>query len=380
MRKFILTILMSSLLISQEAPSSDVSSLFEYDAANGWWWYKETVKTTDNQDQEIKVKLDSKEYLMLKKDLALIEVLKRNNRELKEIKTRLNYAFPDVAPEYSTNSKGEKCLTNSSADCFVMPVQAEAQQIPVLKKWLREPSPTNSKEYLKWQAKYFNQLDNVSQGLRFSFLNEGAEAYPTDAAMVYGDSLSDPTAEDMLEYRKIIALDGLKEKIGIIIFLGGNTHLEQAINAYYNLGQLSKDAWKNINVTVVVPNEGAKKSIESFASNIGDSWVKNFWKKTPIEVRPEMFERMNVMVTPSIVGVYKVNKKEKIYQTILTGETSEARIANAMISFLKYNNIVDPADFAAAFNSAQIQKNMGVKKIDTNNSMIYQDTKRLTNE
>lgn len=378
MRKITLLSILTALALASANESA--AGFFEYDAAQGWWWYKETVPGQDGKPIEIKTKFDTKEKLLFEKNVEIITVLKRNNQELKDINARLNYAFPDVTPKYWVNSKGEKCLTNSSADCFVLPVQAEAQQVPVLANWLRDPSPTNSKEYLKWQAVYFNHLEKVSYGLRFSFLSEGPEAYPTDAINVYGDNLETPVSDDMASYRKIISLKKIKDKIGLVIFLGGNTHLENALDAYFEVGKLSKDAWAEINKIVVVPNEGAKASIKKFLEGTHDSWVHAFWDKVEIKVDPKLFSKMNIMITPSVAALYKLEGGDQIFQTILTGELNEKRIASATIDFLKYNNIIDPKDFAAVYNNAQIQKNMKVNDVKLDESKIYKDTKRIEND
>ena len=54
--------------VSGELGLSSGNEAFEYDAANGWWWYKQ--KTTDNTGKEVetKVKMTPKEkWIMIEK-------------------------------------------------------------------------------------------------------------------------------------------------------------------------------------------------------------------------------------------------------------------------------------------------------------------------
>ena len=66
--------------------SSVGNGIFEYDAANGWWWYKEKVKDKDGKDQEIKTKMTNKEKLDYEKDITVIKIMQRQEAALKDIK------------------------------------------------------------------------------------------------------------------------------------------------------------------------------------------------------------------------------------------------------------------------------------------------------
>jgi|GEM_PF-4703004 hypothetical protein len=357
--------------------SSVGNGIFEYDAANGWWWYKEKVKDKDGKDQEIKTKMTNKEKLDYEKDITVIKIMQRQEAALKDIKNRLDYAYPDVTPKYSKNSKGEECLTNSSADCFVLPVQAEAQQVPVMKEWLVNPSPTNSKKYLQWQAKYFNHLSKVSSGLHFSFLNDGPEAYPTDMTFVYNENLGAPMAEDAAGFRKVMILDELKDKIGLMFFFGNNLAYEDNTNAYSNVWVFANDYWANVQKIVIVPNEEAKNRLKAKADSFNSKDVKKFWEQVKIEVRPDLFNSMNIMVTPAVVGVYKTDKGETLYQTLSNGMISESVVVTNFTKFLTYNEIIDPSEMSANKNIGQIQKNLEIDPVKKKETEIFDDTKKI---
>ena len=366
-----------SLGFAELGAGSVGNGVFEYDAANGWWWYKEKAKDKDGKEQEIKTKMSNKEKLEYEKDITVIKIMLRQEAALQDIKNRLDYAYPDVTPKYSTNSKGEQCLTNSSADCFVLPIQAEAQQVPVLKEWLANPSPTNSKKYLQWQAKYFNHLSKISAGLHFSFLSEGPDAYPTDMTFAYNENLGMPMSEDVAGFRKMMILDQLKDKVGLMFFLGNNLAYEDNTYAYSNMWVYSKDYWEGIQKIIVVPSESAKNLLKAKTDTLTSTEARKFWDNVKIEVRPDLFENMNILVTPAVVGVYKTDKNDTIYQTLTNGTITENIIISNFIQFLTYNGIIDPSEMSANKNFAQIQKNLEVEPVKKKETEIYDDTKKI---
>jgi len=176
-------------ILPEQHVAKKVSTEKRYD--HGWWWYEEKYKDPLTKKEKIikyklspaeKAKIDSQNKT--NKLLKMLIVSQEENKKLQE--KILN----------RSKKTGEKCLTNSSSDCFVMPVIAEGQHVPVLKNFLRNPSPKNSKEWLKWQATYFNHINKVSNGLRFAFLKGGSDVYSTSTDYTYGDNLWFGKAED----------------------------------------------------------------------------------------------------------------------------------------------------------------------------------------
>lgn len=361
--------------------SSLFAGTFEYDGQKGWWWYKEVVKK-NGKTYEIKTKFTTKEKLLFEQREKQNELLQKQTKLLTKINERLQYAFPNLTPKYGINKKtGEKCLANSSADCFVMPVQPEAQHIPVLAKFLRDPNPKNSEEYLKWQAKYFNHVTNVSYGIRFAYLSGGANAYPTDAIYTIGDNPAFPVSDDLRQINEFKIMHQIKDKIGIMIFLGKNTALETANNIYNFFYNYQTRGWKNINVSVVFPSEKMKeyelkKAKEAY---IIDKRNKDFWNRVRIIVNPELFKKFNINVTPSVLAVYKLDGKKRkyIWQNIAVGTTFPNTVREGLFRFLVYNKIIDPKDLSATSNSIAVQKNVPSKPVSLNERDIYKETKKM---
>ncbi len=373
--------------VSGELGLSNGNEAFEYDAANGWWWYKQ--KTTDNTGKEVetKVKMTPKEKMDYDRETQVIKLLQSQNAKLEKVQDRLEYAYPNITPINTTNSKtGKECVTNSSDDCFVFPLQAEAQHVPVLANWLSDPNPTNSKNWLRWQAKYFNHLQKISVGLRFSFLSEGPNAYPTNTTFVYNDNMAFPVSEDIAENRTMEIIKSLKDKLGIMVFLGGNTLLENSLEAYVKVADFGNDSWKEINLLIVVPSQEAKDLLLSKVNNLNKPNISEFWKKANIIINEDLFKKFNVLVTPSVVVTYKtdkLNEKGKpnvIWQNISTGTASGTFAAKGIIQFLAYNEIIDMGDLSTAINAAQIQKNMEAPKAQVKEEKIFKDNKTLDNK
>ena len=362
--------------VSGEIGYSNGNEAFEYDAANGWWWYKQ--KTTDNTGKEIetKIKMTPKEKLDHDKEERMIKLLEG-------VKDRLEYAYPNITPINTTNSKtGKECVTNSSDDCFIFPLQAEAQHVPVLANWLADPNPTNSKNWLRWQAKYFNHLQKISVGLRFSFLSEGQNAYPTNTTFVYNDNMAFPVSERIAENREMEIIKSLNKKLGLMVFLGGNTLLENSLEAYSKVADFGLDSWNGINLLIVVPSTEAKDLLLSKVKSLHKENVTKFWSEVKILVKPELFQAYNILVTPSVVVTYetdKLNEKGKpsvIWQNISTGTASGEFARKGVIQFLAYNEIINMGDLSTAINAAQIQKNMEAPAAQFSEDKIYKDNKK----
>jgi len=389
---------LNAAIVDRNSNNSSLSyqseGTFEYDATNGWWWYKQKVKDKDGKELEIKEKFSTKEKLKLDREKSLLKeikiqtaLIKKQNKKLEKVKDRLEYAFPNITPKYTKNEKtGEKCLTNSKAECFVFPLQAEAQHVPVLAKWLTKPSPTNSKEWLRWEAKYFNHISKISYGNRFAFLNGGPNVYPTDTTFVYKDNVAFPISESTQNTRQAQILLALKDKLELRIFLGANTLRENTINAYERFRHFTHKPWNKLNVKIYVPNKEALKLMLKKISKIHNKKVQQFWQNKDIIISKEAFKKFKVKTTPSIIALYKTNKKNKngekeiIWQNINIGTTGADTIRRSLIRFLIYNDIIKPAELSAAVNSASVQKNMFTQKPKVNEDKIYKDNNKINSK
>jgi hypothetical protein len=344
------------------ANAEKISTTKTYD--KGWWWYEEKYQDPETKKEEIiKYKLSPAEKAKIDKEdktnklLKMIVIEQKENKKLnKKILKRLNYAFPNTTPEYTINKKtGKKCKSNSSSDCFILPVIAEGQHVPVLKSFLRNPSPKNSKEWLKWQATYFNHINKISNGLRFAFLKDGSDAYNTSTDYSYGDSLFFTKAEAAKGAREAQIIDKMKDRLAYLIFVGQNEVFEKLTKTYENFRNFDSTFLKNQNIALIFPTEESKNKILHFVNkemkSQGYTEVPNFFKHVKIAVRPDLYKNYNIRVTPSVVVFYQdKEKKKKLHQTLLTGIISVSKLRSQTMNFLKYNDIISAGEMGADKN------------------------------
>jgi hypothetical protein len=273
---------------------------------------------------------------------------------------------------------GKKCKTNSSEDCFVFPLQADAQRVPVLGKWLRDPSPTNSKEWLKWESKYFNHLESVALGNRFAFLSEGSKAYKTSTTHVFTESAAMPEADKAKLANEQRFIKDNADKMALVFFLGKNKTLDMNTDSYIKMWKYDADYMKGITKKIVVPDEESKKFILGRVKSSKIKEAIDFYSDKNIIVSPETFDKYGVFLTPSVVGFYKDHdKKEAIWQTIHTGNVSRDMVRRAYLDFLIYNKIIHPKDFARDVNSQNRHLNLEKHNIELKTDKIYKETNKV---
>jgi len=369
-------------------------SYFEYDAPNGWWWYQEEVVQKDGKKVKVKTKMTKKEKLNFENKKETNELLKEQVDLLKDVKKRLVYAFPYVTPIYTKDERtGEKCLTNSSEYCFMLPIQAEAQRVPVMAEWLKQPSPTNSKKWLRWEAKYFNHLQKISLGNRFAYLSGGAKAYPTNTMYSMGDSVRSPLSARAREIRKGNIIAKLNDKLEILVLMGKTSVIDSLTKTHLEIGEWNRPEFKKWNVHFIFESEYSLKLFESNVKDFSRPRAREYWKslkeKKLVFVSPKYFKKFNISVTPSVVAIYKTDKKEKdekgketeknemIWQNILTASINPVLIKSAIFRFLEYNGIVKAKDLAIDVGFGSMHKNVKVPEPEIKENKIYKDTQRI---
>jgi hypothetical protein len=372
-------ILLAGSTVTRDANLLDYDkSSFEYDAANGWWWYKDkAVDSKTGKEVEIKEKMSTIEKIKVEKEAKVEKLLQMQIAKLEAIKSRLDYAYPNITPLKMKDENGKECVTNSSASCFYFPIQPEAQHVPVIAAWLSDPSPTNSREWLKWEAKYFNHLQQVSIGNRFAFLSGGPNAYPTDTTSVYDESLITPVSGKNKIERQNQVIANSSKKIGLMFFLGGNLEIEESLSAYSQLREYDIKPWKDLNMVFVVPSKEIKSLILKKIERTNDREVQAFWKKATWKISPEAFTNFDISVTPSVIATYKTDKEKIIWQNVYSGSTNVNSVRMGLIQFLVYNNIIKPVEMSASINNASVQKNMQVEKPVFNETGIYEDSNTI---
>lgn len=144
-----------------------------YSNTKGFAFYEDSNSSDKDNSIDKKTKLNAN---------LLYEILLENKKQTKlltDIRDILQKTH-DPKPEKIVVN-GKECIANSSAECFKMPLTAEAKKVPVLASWIQNPTMENAAKYLKWQAKYFNSINKGGYSLNLASKEGGAETYPIDA-------------------------------------------------------------------------------------------------------------------------------------------------------------------------------------------------------
>lgn len=316
-----------------------------YDAQHGWYWYEEIPETetkdkkNNKPQKKIRYKVTPKEKREMDNIERLIAVIEKQTEISQKMLDILEYNFPRRAPKYGVNKKtGKKCIANSSADCYVHPLVPEAQQIPVMAKFLKNPNMENATEYLKWQAEYMNHISNIGYGLSFAYKQGGKDVYPTNSVQTHAS----PTGlfEDNQNLVKSATIKKLAKNITIYTFLGKTPWLEKKLDIP-TLMSAKIGALKYVdNFVYVYENENSKNWLEAKLSKDGFKNQKQSYKFSKQEVDPSKFNKFNIEYTPTSVLVYKNPKNKKEIWQKISFSASPSSIINSTYDFLVYNGII----------------------------------------
>ena len=214
MRKiFVLSIILSSFLVAQTNNQID-NGYEKKDVETGKHFYDDEQSQVEENKVEITDK-DIKNNTTNKILLEIVKELKTQRKELEQIKKTLN---PNE-PRMIVNSKGEKCLSNSTPDCMDIPVIQEGRNMPALYNFIKEPNEENAKNWLQVQAKLFNHYSQMGFALKFAALNGDENTYPVNALNIYGSPKENITSE-LYKDKILKILDDQKNELGTMVFLG----------------------------------------------------------------------------------------------------------------------------------------------------------------
>lgn len=301
---------------------------------------KNSVRQADkNEELKIpKIKSENKTEELLS---AIVVLLQRQNQELQNIKRNINPNEPKVI----INEEGEECLSNSSVECFDIPVIQEARNVPVLESFIKKPNEENAKSWLKYQAKLFNHYIDMGYALKFASLNGDEETYPVNALNIYGMSKDNITAQ-LYKDRIFEILDDKKDTLGTMLFLGKSKDIEKQWGATA-VGTLAFRKGKFFNIALVFDSEETKEIYDKAHSSYYDKQIVESYNSLPKVVSPELFKKHKINMTPTAVAVFK-DKERELASVIERGFITQANLVHNYQNFLAYNKIVEQKEFHTA--------------------------------
>ena len=267
------------------------------------------------------------------KDLLeeLLKVAKEQRDIQKKILKIMQDRF-DPQPKEITLKDGTKCIANSSAKCFVMPLEPVGKQIPVLGKWVTDPTLENAKEWLKWEATYFNHVFKSANAAKFAVAKWGEEAYPTSFQRSSYNDASGIRLRAVYD-AKINIMNSLSDEIEMFIFFGKDSSMD--LSSFRAYGKLAKMI-PNIKFTLVFKSNSALDVFKEMAAKgTTHAMYLNMYSKQI--VKPSYFKKYNIYATPTLMSYTKKKKKMDILRV---GKGATVSIIELMFDILEFNGVL----------------------------------------
>lgn len=269
---------------------------------------------------------DNQEIVLLLKKILEVNI---------EIRDILKKEY-DPQPKIITNEKGEKCVANSSADCFEMPITNEARKVPVYKEWLEKGDMQSSLKKKQWEAKYFNEISNRAY-MDIAALNQfGSAAYPVNYNTYSHNNTTGYATTVLRDKIEKSVIEKNLDKVNFIYFIGLNNDLD--LYAMDNIVRFLKQYQNKIKLQFIFKDEYSKKAFEIARNHNAEFGILNNYKMT---VLPNEFKNFNIYTSPSLVAI---NKDQKTAQTILTGRVSENQANKMIVMYLRSQGIIQDVD------------------------------------
>lgn len=344
-RALLVSSVISSVLLSasitnpnaKEPPSKD-------DSLEGSWSFYYDVNTTSNTNTPSKRIAVKGENAILAELLAkILEEQKKQTALQVEIRDLLQEEI-NPKPKMITNKDGKKCIANSSADCFDLPLISEAKKVPVMAAFIKNPTVDTASQYLKWQATYFNHLNNVGFSLNLAGKQYGEKAYPTSAITAEFGSYSASSLRQQLQREREI-LQKKSKNMQIYILLGKSPGFE--LEYPQKIFEM-RDAFKalGIDTKIVFKDTGY---LEDFKKIMSQSQNKAHMKQfmsipaSDVLISASSFGSLDPHATPYVVLRY-TGGPTSFNQTIAVGKDDANIAQRSAIRALIINNAIEPKE------------------------------------
>lgn len=264
----------------------------------------------------------------------LIEMLNVQREQLQVQKNIL----ATLQEEYNPKPKvvtinGKRCIANSNADCFVMPMLGkDAKAVPVLGQFVTNPTVETAKEWLRWQAKYFKTAFKGGESIQLALNKYGSEAYPLNYNRYEMNTMGGYS--DVLKSRNnMMILSSLAGRLEFYFFFGKNGDADTM--AFDTYAKFAKKI-PNLKYHLVFYSNNTKEYFNEMSKAIKDINELKIGASS-ISVSPTTFTSFNVYTTPTI-GMYIHDIKKM--ETILVGNVGVDDTIEKAISALEYDDVL----------------------------------------
>ena len=349
----IVLLFLSSVSLTANSDVNGTNNDEYYNYKKGWNLYFDTKKINSDESQaELK-----KEPLSKKIELDLLQKILDEQRKQTKIQEKiLSLLEEEIDPKPKEDTiNGKKCIANSSAECFVYPMIAEAKRVPVMAEFLKDPYDLKKAgEYLKWQAGLFNHAINVGNGLQFAHSQWGAKVYPIGVQTPSHSSLDGAYEARILPQAEKELILSKKSDLSYSIFIGKNPTMD--IYSAKSIIDIVKE-YGQIEIELVYFDQKSKDVFEGALSSVYDLKKINHWSAIKKSINPKLFSDFEIFTSPSFVAKLK-NKGKNEAQTILHGKIDITSFRNRTISFMEQKKLIDYTQF----NECNAWKNNAAKE------------------
>lgn len=271
-----------------------------------------------------------------KMNRASLEELIKIEREQLKVQKRILALIEqqvDPKPETITRKDGSKCIANSSADCFKMPLEPFAKRIPVLANWVTNPSKETGKEWLRWQATYFNHVFKSANAARFAIAQYGNEAYPTSYQHA-GFETAKGANSVMLNAAKAHLVNAMHDKVHLFLFMGMNSDMD--LLSYLSYAKL-KAKLPDVKMTIVFYSEEAKGVFDDMVRTLPQE-LQSFSDHTEQIVNRSYFKKYGIYTTPELATYLPDEQKIDI---VLSGRAGTEKTIGLIADIMEYRGVLD---------------------------------------
>ena len=264
----------------------------------------------------------------------LAEMLKVQKEQLKVQKKMLAILQDqfDPKPKMITLPNGKKCLENSSAECFRMPLTPTAKRIPALKNWLLHRDIKSAANYIKWQSKYIKEITKGAYAYDFAVTEYGNKVAQVNYSQPGFEETFGATSVIRHHYTDML-LSQYKDKFKVYIFLGESPDLD--VYSFTIIGRFVR-AHPDLHYVVIFKNQHEKKAFFDAGKiffSIRDM-LKN--KNVTFKVSPESFKKLNIYTTPTVS--IKLNNSNTLNK-VLVGRFNSV-LKTKILNYLRYKNVI----------------------------------------
>lgn len=261
----------------------------------------------------------------------MLKVQKEQLKTQKKILAILQEQF-DPKPKMITLPNGKKCIANSSAECFQMPLTPIAKRIPVLKNWLEHRDIKSAAAYIKWQSKYMQEIFKSAYAYDFAVTEYGNKVAQLDYSRP-GFEETFGASEVIRDKFKSWEINHYKDKFNLYIFLGENPDLD--VYSFTSIARFFKKH-PDLKYTIIFKTPNEKKAFLEAGKIfliIGDM-IKS--KNVKMVVMPSLFKKLDVYTTPTISLKLKGSN---VIHKVMVGRLNGI-LTSKIINFLKFKGII----------------------------------------